>query len=851
MVLAARMAAALCLLAVGWGLWLARPAAAAPVRVAAAGQALLPVVVVDGHGELMASAWTAPTLADLTECLEKISRARFVLSTQTTLARPVHPAIYVGLRQSLEGLDLPRDLHPAQSLVRSTPAGSLVLTGATPRAVMQAVYTWLDHLGCRWYFPGADWAIIPTQSLLVTDVDLLVEPDFPVERRLWLAGGIGTPAVRREFADWQRRNRCAEPFDIAVSHTWFGLDESTPGGKPNRNQVFAQHPEWFALVEGQRDHHKPCYAHPEVIQRGIDYALDYFARHPQAAMVSVSPPDGAGFCACPRTLAVAQVTQTHLLPPHRTLMGTRAQGQEVCVTSEEVFHFANQIARAVATRLPGKQVGVLAYTAYAHPPSFQLEPNVHVALTSGYRFTPLTLTEQIEAFAQRCAALSIYEYYDVVQWNWDLPGRSKAARLDHLQESTRASHRAGIRGVSGEMGDNFAPYGIGYYALTRLLWDIRTEVRQVEREFLHTAFGAAAETVGRVYNRWETQRWDGERAEPLQLLADTCADLQQAADLTTPGSPARRRIDALRLYAHFLRLTLPMRVGQARPDVRAWRQRYGEAEAAHQLLQLADWNRRLLGTHLVHAFPLSRYLAERGQIMGLPTEEWSKPAPLPTSEALAQLFAADLLATRSAAAAVLDAPAQDSDYCIGQAGDIRSQTGQNLGVGQYTPGRSTNAVLVFELPVLPVGQTVVAARLSAYLGVVYAKAPEVSDLAFDLWGLGFRDQSTPIARYVQSPADPEPMSAALVQPWFVQSAVTGASWVQTDQPASVALGRYVQSFYQAHPDYRGGWYVFLRVNPDRDPGSAAPQTGCIIRSARSSTPPLLRLQLAPSSSAPE
>ena len=55
-----------------------------------------------------------------------------------------------------------------------------------------------------------------------------------------------------------RRNRMGSPLNVATTHSWIGLD-------PDKD--FATHPEWFALVNGERRHNKPCYSNPEVIAK--------------------------------------------------------------------------------------------------------------------------------------------------------------------------------------------------------------------------------------------------------------------------------------------------------------------------------------------------------------------------------------------------------------------------------------------------------------------------------------------------------------------------------------------------------------------------------------------------------
>ncbi|NUN92427.1 MAG: DUF4838 domain-containing protein [Verrucomicrobiae bacterium] len=628
----------------------------AGAELAREGRPLLPIVLLDPKGELSQAPWTAPSLNDLASHLAKIVGQPFSVSTRQTLPAQSSPAIYLGLASDLQPLGVDQPLAPQACQIRSAPSGSLLLAGGDARGVSHAIYTFLHELGCRWYYPGDLWTMAPSKPSLNVTLEMSAAPDFPMQRRLWIAWGMRTPEIRRDFADWQRRNRIAEPYPIQVSHTWFGLDKPEGSTRPDRKAVLAAHPEWFALSKGERQKGKPCYAHPEVIARGSAYALDVFTRHPEQRMVSVSPPDGSGFCGCPLTLKQAHAAETFLFPPHRTLFGRTAQGAEVSVASEEVFHFANEVARAVGRAHPDKSVGVLAYTAYAHPPSFDLEPNVYVEITTAYRFTPLSLAEQIRAFSKKAKRLGVYAYYDVLQWAWERPGRSAAARLEKVQEELRMVHAEGVRSLSSEISNDFGPNGVGYYVIARLLWNVREDARRIEEELMRAAFGPAAEAVQRVYRRWEGARWGWASGEPRDMLRATCEDLQRAADQVKDQPVFRDRVDRLRMYAHFLNLYLPLRVGRAERDVAGWTERYGEEKARRRLIAWATWTRRLTNTHMVHSMPFNRFLKERAALLKVETRDWETPGEIPTAHEVQEVMARDLAELSATGATLSGSP---------------------------------------------------------------------------------------------------------------------------------------------------------------------------------------------------
>jgi hypothetical protein len=417
----------------------------------------------------------------------------------------------------------------------------------------------------------------------------------------------------------------AQPFDVAISHSWIGLDPQTD---------FTNHPDWFALVQNKRQASKPCYAHPEVIARAIAAALRHFDQKPDSEMVSVSAPDGLGFCTCALCQRQARVTKVY--QAHGTDFGRQPDGREGSIASETIFNMANQVAKAVAAKYPGKRIGIMAYSGYAHPPSFTLEPNVYLEVTAGYRRTPLTLPEQMTELGAKSSALGVYEYYDVEQWSWDQPGKARASQLDALQAATRFYYRQNVRSVSGEISNNFGPNGIGYYAIARLLWDATTDVRTVEEAFYRDCFGPAAAPVQRLYRRWESGQGFDDRA-----LALAYRDLAEAATLTADHAEQHARVDRLRMYVHFLKNFLQVRESSKGGDLAGWKKQYGEEGARQRMRELGTWTSRLIDTHMVHGWAFNRYFARRGNDEGLDTTGWNQAGPIPTAEEVEQVFQKD------------------------------------------------------------------------------------------------------------------------------------------------------------------------------------------------------------------
>lgn len=595
------------------------------VTLAQAGKPPLTMIIVGDTNRL---AVAEPALADLKRILKVMTGADFESGYQEKPFPFSRSAIFIGTAADLNacGLDVPVDLKPQECVIRSRVGNRLILAGGNAWGVSHAIYGFLEKLGCRWYYPGAPWEVVPPANPdLRVSLDVRESPAFDIQRRIWIGHGMHSPTIQKDYADWMRRNRAGAPVGVACSHSW-----------PVPQEAFTNHPDWFARVNGKRSNGKPCYSHPDVIQAGIRRALDYFKGNPGADMISVSAPDGIGFCSCELCLKTAGVASC--VETNGTFFGTRPDGAEVCVVSETIFRYANAVSKAVADAYPGKMVGCLAYSAYAHPPSFGLASNLYVEVTRGYRRTPMSQADQLAAFAKIASMLGIYEYYDVEQWSWDQPGAARACDLTYIGETLRYYNRNKIRSLSGEMSNNFAPNGIGYYLILRLLWDPASDVRAVEGDFYQRAFGPAAEPVCRFYRRWESGQRLDERTLGLAFL-----DLKEAADQSAGQPGIRGRVDQLRMYAHFLKLYVQPKEGaNEAEDVKRLKERFGEAGAKARVQALGDWASRLMDTHMVHGWAFNRYLIKRGDGLGCNTTNWMKPGAIPAGDEVERLFAADL-----------------------------------------------------------------------------------------------------------------------------------------------------------------------------------------------------------------
>ncbi len=275
------------------------------------------------------------------------------------------------------------------------------------RGSFNAVCGFLRGLGVRWYMPGELGEVLPKMNTIpLPVVDETVTPDFPIRRFNFRFGTLG-----RDIAMWAMRLGMRDPNGLQVAH---GMNTMT-----HRDEIFAAHPQWFALYGGKRQNqpgqrlNQLCYSNEELFQATVRYARAQFD-HYDFDSVSIMPPDGyTSICQCP----LCQGKDT----PDRDNRG---------LLSDYVWDFVNRVAREVGKTHPHKKVLCCAYGVYTLPPLKidKLQPNVQVCIVGGRRPTSNRPQEQESIrelregwVAKTDKPILIFENYPFTDRGWYLP----------------------------------------------------------------------------------------------------------------------------------------------------------------------------------------------------------------------------------------------------------------------------------------------------------------------------------------------------------------------------------------------------------------------------------------------
>ena len=415
----------------------------------------------------------------------------------------------------------------AQAAEKAVP---LQLWDYDERGSFNAVIGFLSRLGARWYLPGELGEVLPDlKTIPLAKLDETVRPDF-AQRRFNYHGGVHG----RDTSMWFMRLGVRDPYGIQDAH---GLDTMT-----RRDEVFAEHPEWFAMYGGKRrfnmrEVNQLCYSNEELFQETVRYVRAQFD-HLKMSMVSVMPPDGySAICQCP--LCAGEDS------PEREQRG---------LASDHVWGFVNRVAKEVGKTHPNGKVLTCAYGIYALPPLKidKLEPNVVVSIV-GARVPRNNKPEQQDEcrklreawVAKTHNPIINFENYPFTDRGWYLPAFTPHA----MGESTNAT-----KGISsGEdiwltARQDFDKVGIGFnhflvYFTARMYWGGKdADVDAILREYCRLFYGPAEQEM-RAFFEYGEANW--QEMEKDKAKADRALELFAIAKTKTDATSVYGRRIAL------------------------------------------------------------------------------------------------------------------------------------------------------------------------------------------------------------------------------------------------------------------------------------------------------------------
>ncbi len=380
---------------------------------------------------------------------------------------------------------------------------------ARDAGTLYGVYDFLEGLDVRWYRPEPWGEHVPKTLEISIETGKKVSPKPPYMMRATLSGGMSyareeTYEETMQARTWAARNRLNAGFTDEARWPgrvakFGGMEKHAVGDHSHTatippSEYFDSHPEYYALVDGERVTYDLCLGNTDVQRLFADKLIAKAKANPYISSLSAEPNDArGGSCQCPLCKALD-------MPKN-----TRVHGQ----WSNRVAAFGNAVARMVAKEAPWLKVQWLGYSTHTSAPTniSQLEPNTIIMLAPINSWDDWTkkLMDSSSAgnsrFVQTAkdwaalkpSCLMGYQYWEGYGW----PGPIPVARV--VADRMRNYRTLGIKGMYNESVVSWGPQGLDYYMVARLMWNPDLDVDE-ELDLYYKNYYGPAETPMKAYH---------------------------------------------------------------------------------------------------------------------------------------------------------------------------------------------------------------------------------------------------------------------------------------------------------------------------------------------------------------
>ena len=378
--------------------------------------------------------------------------------------------------------------------------GRLYIAGDKPRSALYAVYRFLDReLDIRFLWPGEDGEFVPkAESHTLGEVDHTHANPFPYRVGTALCGNPYHKPTHR----WLARNyvNMAPLPEDAMLQT--GFIRQMHGGHSvfiESEKDFAEHPEYFALVQGQRNRKigiAGCWSNPGFLKLMAERHID---RLKNCDIATLFPADATVRCECPDC--------TENPDP-----------------SSRWYAFYGKLMAELRKTHPDLTFAAIGYQEYAAVPKDPPPPLEYVAYCQydrcySHKLADTNCTVNVKSLArikewQKKAPMGVYGYHFDIY-------RNPTAYLpfwNMLADEVKTYKTMGLRYVMTEMAvewpegsarEDIIPlqHRLSLYLYNQLAWDPDADVDALLIKFCQSAYGPAWEEV-HAYHSAMASAWD-------------------------------------------------------------------------------------------------------------------------------------------------------------------------------------------------------------------------------------------------------------------------------------------------------------------------------------------------------
>jgi hypothetical protein len=501
----------------------------------------------------------------------------------------------------------------------------MIGTNQTEYGTANAVFTFLQQrLDVRWLWPGPlGEDIVRKDTLAFKSFDYRFHPPLRQRRMRW-----NLPLEKHPAAiAWWHAQRTRDSLGMSAGHAYGDWWE----------KYHQTHPEYFALRgDGTRTPEpkggpltvKLCVSNPGVWTQWLDNAERQLRADPAQIMVSASPNDSGGWCACEKCCAWDN--------PNGEPMSL--YGKPHVVLTDRYVKYWNILARGLRDRFPDREVfvGAWAYAAYRTPPVAEvLDARIAIGFVGNFPLENDELREKekalFKAWGGRAQTLiyrpNLFWYSGGALGMPTVSTRRTIEDFRFLAEN----HCVGLD-VDSHL-DHWATQGVQFYLMAQLMYDPLQDGRALLKDYYRRGFGEGAAKVEQYVDLMEDAHtrltelpgWRPSTSLRFRVvtncmqiytpgLLDKAGDLLKQAESKVAGGPElyRQRVAFIRAGLDFTRLQVDIMKTMA--EVRA---SGGKAPGAVQrALALCETRQKFLqehdASHALNGNGLRKYVKNRG-----------------------------------------------------------------------------------------------------------------------------------------------------------------------------------------------------------------------------------------------
>lgn len=465
------------------------------------------------------------------------------------------------------------------------------ICGDSRRGALYGCYALLqDVLGCRWFTRTI--ARIPQQSTVtVGTLNLRQRPSFEYREPFYWEALTNT--------EWIVRNRVnganCQVDDSVGGKVRYGTFVHTLFTLVPPDTYFASHPEYFALVKGQRLRHTQlCLTNPEVLRIAVAGVREWIAKNPSADIFSVSQMDNeGGACQCADC--------------------TRVKDEEGA-ESGPILRFVNAVAAEIGKDHPRVLLDTLAYNYSQKPPTLVRPlPNVRIRLCLPWSCKAHVL----ESACSKDAYQDLYAWSQITQqlYVWDYNTEFNDYMLLHpsLHYTKTVFGTFKRTGVVGNFmqGSYQSPGGclaeMKSYLCAQLMWDHTRDADAILSAYIAGVYGKAAplvaEWIALIHSPFKQDTgvkmlgiYDLPSAAYLtrEVLEGSDELLERASAATAADPVALDEVGKIRMWVDYTRLAQIRLQGEVQDG------KYGYGVSAKDLDRVDRWLASLKHYNVTH-----------------------------------------------------------------------------------------------------------------------------------------------------------------------------------------------------------------------------------------------------------